>query len=63
MASGLRQAELAARLGVPQSFVSKYEAGERQLTFCETLIILNELGVRIDDLIARIPTTTHEAKS
>ena len=33
--AGLRQVELAARLGEPQSFVSKYENGERKLTFAE----------------------------
>jgi transcriptional regulator with XRE-family HTH domain len=29
--AGLRQTELAKRLGQPQSFVSKYESGERRL--------------------------------
>jgi transcriptional regulator with XRE-family HTH domain len=29
--AGLRQVDLAERLGQPQSFVSKYELGERRL--------------------------------
>lgn len=36
--AGLTQAEVAARLGKPQSYVSKYESGERRLDvveFCE----------------------------
>jgi len=33
--AGFNQLELAKRLGKPQSFVSKYESGERQLKFLE----------------------------
>lgn len=32
---GLRQREIAERLGQPQSFVSKYESGERRLDLLE----------------------------
>jgi transcriptional regulator with XRE-family HTH domain len=32
---GLRQREVAERLGQPQSFVSKYESGERRLDLLE----------------------------
>lgn len=53
-AAGLRQADLAARLGVPQSFVSKFETGERLLTFLEALSIFRELGVTVDDAIKRL---------
>ena len=35
VACGLTQAELAARLGKPQSFVSKNESGDRGLDFVE----------------------------
>lgn len=56
VAAKLRQSDLAARLAVPQSFVSKYESGERLLTFVEVLVILQELGMNAKDLLARLPT-------
>jgi len=34
-ASGLTQVQIAERLGKPQSFISKYERGERRLDFSE----------------------------
>ena len=40
----LTQQQLAAKLGRPQSFVAKYEAGERQLTLVEWLAIVEALG-------------------
>lgn len=33
--AGLSQSELALKLGKPQSFVSKYESGKRQLKILE----------------------------
>ncbi|MDR2032430.1 MAG: helix-turn-helix domain-containing protein [Azoarcus sp.] len=33
--AGVTQAQLAARLGKPQSYVSKVESGERRLDFLE----------------------------
>lgn len=62
-AAGLRQADLAGRLGVPQSFVSKFESGERLLTFLEALSILRELGVSVDDAIRNLPAGKNETES
>lgn len=39
----LSQAELAAKLGKPPSFVGKYELGERRLDVIEVMVILREL--------------------
>ena len=43
--AGLRQVELAMRLGEPQSFVSKYENRERRLTFAEVRRICRALDI------------------
>ncbi|RWR04390.1 helix-turn-helix domain-containing protein [Paenirhodobacter populi] len=40
---GMSQADLAARLHKPPSFVGKYELGERRLDVIELLVILREL--------------------
>ena len=41
------QKELADRLGFPQSYVSKYETGERRLDFVETVYVCDALGITI----------------
>lgn len=43
--AGLTQAELAERVGRPQSFVSKYETGERRLDVLELREVCRALGV------------------
>ena len=43
--AGLSQAGLAARLGRLQSYVSKYERGERRLDVIELLEVCAALGV------------------
>jgi transcriptional regulator with XRE-family HTH domain len=47
----LRQAELAARLQKPQSYVSKYESGERRLDILELRDICQALGINVTDLV------------
>ena len=42
---GLRQEDLAEKLGAHQSFVSKVESGERLLTFVETINICEALNL------------------
>lgn len=39
----MSQAELAAKLHKPPSFVGKYELGERRLDVVELMVILREL--------------------
>ena len=43
--AGLTQVELSGRLGRPQSFVSKYENGERRLDVIEFVQVCNALGI------------------
>jgi len=47
----LRQVDLAQRLVRPQSFVSKYVAGERRLDLVELRSICGALGVSLADLV------------
>jgi len=42
--SGLTQAQLAARIHKPQSYISKYESGERRLDFIEVMEICDACG-------------------
>ena len=52
--AGFRQADLAQRLGQPQSFVSKYESGERRLDVLELRRICGLLGLSLQDFIGRL---------
>ena len=51
---GLTQAELARRLSKPQSFVSKFETGERRLDLIEFAEISAALGVDALRLLAGV---------
>ena len=52
--AGLTQVQVAARLGVPQSFVSKYESGERRLDVVELGHVAGALGVPLRDVLDRL---------
>lgn len=52
--AALTQADLAMRLGKPQSFVSKVETGERRLDFVEFVDWAQAVGVNELDLAASI---------
>ena len=54
--AGLTQEEVAVRLGFPQSFVSKYETGERRLNLGELRDICEVLGVSLLDVVRKIET-------
>lgn len=50
-ACGLTQLEVAQRLGKPQSFVSKYERGERRLDFTEFMELASILSIDVGKFI------------
>lgn len=51
--AGLRQIDLADRLGKPQSFVSKYESGERRLDLIELRQICKVLNISLAKFLDR----------
>jgi transcriptional regulator with XRE-family HTH domain len=52
--AGLTQVELAAKLEKPQSYVSKYESGERKLDFVEVLYICEACDASPSKLAAEL---------
>lgn len=51
--SGLTQEVVADRLGKPQSFVSKYESGDRRLDMVELREVCRALGSSLSDVVER----------
>ena len=56
------QQQLAKKLGKPQSFISKYESGERRLDIVELVTILDALGVTLAELSLNFPSTAKRVK-
>jgi transcriptional regulator with XRE-family HTH domain len=52
--AGLTQVQVAERLDEPQSFVSKYESGERRLDIIELRQVAEALGVSLNDVVRRL---------
>ncbi|MFW6033644.1 MAG: helix-turn-helix domain-containing protein [bacterium] len=59
---GLNQEQLAAKLGVRQEWVSRYEVGERRLDVVELADIASALGVTIPEIL-RDADIGHGAKT
>jgi transcriptional regulator with XRE-family HTH domain len=51
LGSGLRQSDLADKLQVPQSFISKIESGERKIDLIELREICIALGSNLKEFI------------
>jgi DNA-binding XRE family transcriptional regulator len=52
--AGLTQVQVATRLEMPQSFVSKYESGERRLDVVELGHVAGALGVTVQRVLERM---------
>ena len=58
----IRQVELAERLSVPQSFISKYESGDRRLDILELRQICNIVGISLEEFIRKLEDSLNETK-
>ena len=54
----MRQADVAAKMGKPQSFVSNYESGERRLDLLELQTLCEVLGIKLVDFVKRFQGKT-----
>ena len=52
--AGFNQTELAEKLGRPQSFVSKYESGERRLDIIELLEVCRAMDISLSSFVKRL---------
>jgi len=59
---GITQVELARRLGKPQSFVSKYERGERRLDVVEFLDIAQAMNIEALGFLRDFQQQSHRRK-
>jgi transcriptional regulator with XRE-family HTH domain len=61
VSAGLKQSDLAKRLGVPQSFVSKVESGERQLDIVELHEMCQAIGISLSSFVEEFERLTNES--
>jgi transcriptional regulator with XRE-family HTH domain len=60
--SGLKQTDLADILGVPQSFVSKIETGERGLDLVELKAVVEAMGATLAEFVIEFEKNVNEGK-
>ena len=59
---GLTQVQLSETLGMPQSFVSKYETGERRLDVIELREVCQSLGTTLAAFAKKLEARLPESK-
>ena len=52
--ASLTQTQIAERLGKPQSFVAKYEGGERRLDVVEFLAVTRAIGIDPEEVLRSV---------
>lgn len=62
LAKGMLQSDVAALLRKNQSFVSKYERGERRLDFPEFLDVADALEINVAEFIKRYRAELHKSR-
>ena len=60
--AGLKQADLARKLNQSQSFVSKYESGERRLDLLELRDICAAVGLTLAQFVTRLENSLNESR-
>lgn len=60
--SNLRQIDIAEQLGVPQSFISKIESGERRIDVVELKELCEVMGLSMTDFIKIFEEKINESK-
>ncbi|MBI4829504.1 MAG: helix-turn-helix transcriptional regulator [Nitrospinae bacterium] len=59
--AGLRQVDLAMRLKRPQSYISKYESGEKILDLLEAREVCLAMGISFGDFVRRMEESFNES--
>jgi transcriptional regulator with XRE-family HTH domain len=60
--AGVKQSDLAEQLGHSQSFISKYESGEKRLDLLELRQICEALGTSLSEFVSRFERSGDESK-
>ena len=61
--AGLSQRDLAAKLGVPHSWVAKVEAGERRIDVVELVWLASACGENASHIVSRLTANARKPNS
>lgn len=61
VSAGLKQSDIAEKLGVPQSFVSKIESGERQIDVVELQQLCEAIGITLTEFTIEFERLINES--